>query len=420
MRQQAQRANERIRSEAAALLEPYLRATRTELVAESNVMEHMQWTTAEVRETILRNRELLDGPTRTLVESVRSDPRVYEVLGLYRAHELAEDWTSIDRAPLASEVRSLHALILGAVRGSGEYKKFTNAISGTSHRTADPQDVARVVIEMCDWWRGGTDDPLLTATVVHAWLAHIHPFDDGNGRTARVLANLELARHSYPPLVLRPGADRGQYYDALAASDEGDILPLYELFVHVIRRQVRLMVRPNYVLDLIEDKFLASGDDRYRYWSDTLAGFTERMSASVDSYRAEFRVKSLLDDPRSFQLLCDRDPAGNGWYATIGLPGTDAEWLLWFGYKSAEMEALDGEGRTYPSIFVSRRDRRPDALHPYSQTFDRSLLDIPVPDEIGLLPMVAKPVGLRWEFRLEDYALADGAERLASALCAAL
>ncbi|GAA1744073.1 hypothetical protein GCM10009766_23930 [Microcella frigidaquae] len=217
------------------------------------MIEGYFWTKDEVREVILKNAELLDAPTRNLVESVKSDARVYEVLGLYKAHEIAEEWLTSYAPPTAAEVRELHRLILGDTYIAGRYKTGPNEIEGSNLQTAEPMDVGRLMLNLSDWWRAGSEDPVLTATVVHAWLVHIHPFMDGNGRLARVIANLELARNSYPPLVLRAQSDRAEYYAALAESDEGNILPLYKLFVRVMQRQVRLMSSPSYVDDLIEE-----------------------------------------------------------------------------------------------------------------------------------------------------------------------
>ena len=67
---------------------------------------------------------------------------------------------------------------------------------------------------------------------VHFRLTAIHPFSDGNGRTARLLMNLLLMRAGYPPLAVRP-EDRKGYLDALEhGSLSGDLKPFQEL-MHV-------------------------------------------------------------------------------------------------------------------------------------------------------------------------------------------
>ena len=80
---------------------------------------------------------------------------------------------------------------------------------------------------------------------------------------ARLLANLALVQSHYPPLLLRSTADREPYLDALAASDEADILPLYDLFVGSLRRAVRVMERPNYVESKVRGELLATTAQRY-------------------------------------------------------------------------------------------------------------------------------------------------------------
>ncbi|WP_373298359.1 Fic family protein [Nakamurella endophytica] len=54
------------------------------------------------------------------------------------------------------------------------------------------------------------------AAVVHAWLAHIHPFPDGNGRLARILMNATLMRAGLPPAIIRHKTDGSMYIAALA------------------------------------------------------------------------------------------------------------------------------------------------------------------------------------------------------------
>lgn len=418
-RDKASRVNERIRSEANQLLEPYTRAARSELVTESNVIEGINWSTPAVREVLSTHQELLSSPVRTFTEAVRADSRVYQVLGLYRAHQLADEWAAAGRAPREYEIRGLHSLILGDVDGSGSYKLHANAIGGTRHRTADPLDVPRVMHDLAAWWHSTSADPLIVATVIHAWLAHIHPFEDGNGRLARVLANLELARRDYPPLIIRAGSDRGQYYAALAASDDGDLLPLYELFGLALRREARTMARPNYTRDLIEDRLLASETQRKAMWDQTLSLLENELRTAVESRGWLLEIQGRLT-PESFALLSDRDVDGNGWYAKARRPGRQSEWLLWFGFRSTAMCDLNPDKQLYPSIFISRRDRDPDAVHPFTPHFERADLAAALPQELAVMPAEHSPVGVLWEsYRGEWLRPADAAESLGRALCSA-
>jgi Fic family protein len=69
------------------------------------------------------------------------------------------------------------------------------------------------------WLRTATDEPE-TAFAAHLRLVDIHPFNDGNGRTARLLMNLVLIRAGYPPVAVRP-EDRLDYIRSLQETQAG-------------------------------------------------------------------------------------------------------------------------------------------------------------------------------------------------------
>ncbi len=80
-----------------------------------------------------------------------------------------------------------------------------------------------------DWFnRNDADDSVLKAAVAHLWLVTIHPFDDGNGRIARAIADLLLARSEqsvqrFYSMSARIRKERGAYYNILEATQKGDL-----------------------------------------------------------------------------------------------------------------------------------------------------------------------------------------------------
>jgi len=70
-------------------------------------------------------------------------------------------------------------------------------------------------------------------------LVHIHPFVDGNGRTARLLMNLILLREGYPPAVVRRER-RSEYYDTLDRAHEGDTDPFVTLVAEEAERSLNV------------------------------------------------------------------------------------------------------------------------------------------------------------------------------------
>jgi Fic family protein len=79
--------------------------------------------------------------------------------------------------------------------------------------------------------------PVERAALAHFRLVHIHPFVDGNGRTARLLMNLILIREGYPPAVIRRER-RPEYYDALGRAHEGDTNPFLALVAREAERSL--------------------------------------------------------------------------------------------------------------------------------------------------------------------------------------
>jgi Fic family protein len=98
------------------------------------------------------------------------------------------------------------------------------------HFTATP--AARVPTDMAAflrWFNAPPDtDPVLKAAVAHLWFVTIHPFDDGNGRIARAIADMALTRSERSPqrfysMSAQIRAERADYYDTLERTQKGDL-----------------------------------------------------------------------------------------------------------------------------------------------------------------------------------------------------
>ncbi len=114
----------------------------------------------------------------------------------------------------------------------GEYKKQPNCVKteeGKIFEFVKPYDVPIKMSELIDWFNREMESPTLSIASFIAELHHkfivIHPFDDGNGRIARLWINYILLRWDYPPLII-PSEDKRNYFTALQKADHGDINPL--------------------------------------------------------------------------------------------------------------------------------------------------------------------------------------------------
>lgn len=81
-----------------------------------------------------------------------------------------------------------------------------------------------------DWFENdaATIDPVLKAVVAHIWFVTVHPFDDGNGRIGRAIADLALARSEgtsqrFYSLSARLRVERGAYYETLESTQKGNL-----------------------------------------------------------------------------------------------------------------------------------------------------------------------------------------------------
>jgi Fic family protein len=123
------------------------------------------------------------------------------------------------------DIRNLHRLVMQRSNPeiAGRYADQGRLVVTDSGRHAFPSP-AEVPALMGDFarWLGAAPNMPETAFAAHRRLVDIHPFNDGNGRTARLLMNLVLIRGSYPPVAVRP-EDRLAYISALqsAQADRG-------------------------------------------------------------------------------------------------------------------------------------------------------------------------------------------------------
>ncbi|MGH7065690.1 MAG: Fic family protein [Stellaceae bacterium] len=126
--------------------------------------------------------------------------------------------------PLAeADLRQLHHLVVQRSQPdiAGRYADQGRQVLTDSGRHSFPSPV-EVPALMGDFarWLGAAPDTPQTAFEAHRRLVGIHPFNDGNGRTARLLMNLVLIRGGYPPVAVRP-QDRPDYIGALQDAEAG-------------------------------------------------------------------------------------------------------------------------------------------------------------------------------------------------------
>lgn len=122
-------------------------------------------------------------------------------------------------------ILTIHAHILAHINDSyaGRYRNIPVRIAGSSVVMPNPLKVPSLMTEYIDWLHTTKDHPAKIASEAHYKLVTIHPFIDGNGRTARLLMNLILSQAGYPPAIIQ-NEERRAYIESIEKAQLGGSL----------------------------------------------------------------------------------------------------------------------------------------------------------------------------------------------------
>lgn len=115
------------------------------------------------------------------------------------------------------QIKNVHSLVLRGIDSAeaGQYRQENVVISGASTTPPDFLHLTAEMDQLVHWYEAASDlHPIKRAAELHTRFVKIHPFVDGNGRTARLMLNFELMKAGFPPAVIQK-EDRLAYYDAL-------------------------------------------------------------------------------------------------------------------------------------------------------------------------------------------------------------
>ena len=167
--------------------------------------------------TLMETKVVLEGITvggKTLkehLETLNHRDAIFYVEEIVKNKEELTEW----------QIKNIHSLILKGIddKYAGSYRDQKVIISGAEHKPPEPFLIREEMERFIDWYKneGQKIHPIERASIVHIIFVGIHPFIDGNGRTSRLLLNLELMKSGYPPIIIRK-ENRLKYYNALDKS----------------------------------------------------------------------------------------------------------------------------------------------------------------------------------------------------------
>ena len=142
-----------------------------------------------------------------------------------------------EKKPLSEyEIKNIHALVTNGIENidPGKYRDTQVQIGGAGFTPVPPYLVKEKMEELILWYKKNNLHPIEKASILHGEFAKIHPFKDGNGRTARLLLNFELMQNGYPPIIINK-EERENYYKTL---DIGSVTENWEEFIKFIAFKV--------------------------------------------------------------------------------------------------------------------------------------------------------------------------------------
>lgn len=187
--------------------------------------------TLTLRETdmVLRGLTIDQKPLRDHMEAV-GHKEAFDYV-----NELVRDKISISE----NIIKQIHYLVLADKREDrGVYRRVPVKIMGAAHTTTEPYLIAEKMEELISNFSKSTEYIITKLARFHIEFESIHPFIDGNGRTGRLLINLELMKSGFPPIDIK-FSDRTAYYNAFDEYHKNNKLSAMEnLFAKYINEQI--------------------------------------------------------------------------------------------------------------------------------------------------------------------------------------
>ena len=207
---------------------------KTELAYTSNAIEGNTLTRKETQLVIEENLTSSSKPLRNYIEAVNHAKAFCKIL------EVIENNSDLDERVILD----IHRIILIGLddTNAGFYRNCRIRISGSNTILPNPLKVPELMEDFYKWLSENIKNEPITAIMAHLKFVSIHPFADGNGRTARLLMNMLLLKYGYSPIIVRP-TDRKKYLSAIenyqVKSDEETYI---KFMLRILNRSMKIAI----------------------------------------------------------------------------------------------------------------------------------------------------------------------------------
>lgn len=197
------------------------------------------------------NSNAIEGNTLTLRETdmvlrgltidQKSFKEHMEVIGHKEAFDYVRQLVS-ENAPISEKIiKDIHYFVLADKKDDrGVYRRVPVRIMGAAHEPVQPYLIVPKMEELLERYKSSEEDIVTKMARFHIEFEGIHPFIDGNGRTGRLLVNLELMKAGFPPIDIK-FTDRLKYYQAFDEYYVKDnISAMADMFARYINQRLDL------------------------------------------------------------------------------------------------------------------------------------------------------------------------------------
>ncbi len=218
------------RNQQGKILPNLVEAIRIELTYNSNAIEG---STLTLRQTQL----VIEGTVPTDHPSMRE---LYEARNHDLALRMIEKWTQQQRGVLTEpDILQIHERVMQDVASyAGQFRSDRVLIAGTGFIPPASRKFDQLIPTMLQLTNRPGIHPAILAAELHYNFVAIHPFNDGNGRTARLLMDYHLLRNGFPHVMISV-SQRAEYLAALDDANAGRIERFARFIVHSIEQSLR-------------------------------------------------------------------------------------------------------------------------------------------------------------------------------------
>lgn len=271
-----------------------------------------------------------------------------------------------------SDIKQIHSLILKDINEeAGMFRDSDVEISGSNFTPPSFLQIQSEIDNFSKWldnieFNDYSINPIILSAIAHAWFVYIHPFIDGNGRTARIIMNLILIKIGYPIAIITKD-DRIRYYDALENTQSSDLTAFISLITDSVDESLEEYYKAAYdqrekdewarlLMDKVnsrEDMKIKNEFEIWRSSMNLLQGYVRNLTESINdasdskSIKIHFNHYDIIELEKYILLKQKRQPKGRGFFKiTILYNGIDRRYLFFFGFSSITLSNHTGNSVT--------------------------------------------------------------------------